>query len=171
MIRVSLDGEIVKDLGALPPLLRERFAILTAYNPRSMLLPRRINDTRHQVLRDLLILGCYRVEHTVGYDEEPEGVFREPAWVVHGIGREESIHFGRTFRQNTIVYCQDARPELIVDAIASVQDEAEQRATFGLGRRGIPAFSFGHEGSILPRRTGMPLAGVGQWTPEDGSGK
>ena len=114
VLRVSMDGEIVKDVNGLPPLLRGKFAILTAYNPRSMLLPRRVNDTRHQVLRDLLILGCYRVEHCVGYDEEPEGVFREPAWVVHGIARDESIHFGQTFRQNTIVYCQDARPELIV---------------------------------------------------------
>jgi hypothetical protein len=114
VIRVSLDGEIVKDVGNLPPLLRQRFAILTAYNPRSMLLPRRVNDARHQVMRDLLILGCYRVEHCVGYDEEPEGVFREPAWVVHGIAREESIHFGHTFRQNTIIYVQDSRPELIV---------------------------------------------------------
>jgi Protein of unknown function (DUF3293) len=114
VIRVSLDGEIVKDVTGLPALLQQRFAILTAYNPRSMLLPRRVNDTRHQVLRDLLILGCYRVEHCVGYDQEPEGVFREPAWVVHGIARDEAMHFGQTFRQNTVVYCQDARPELIV---------------------------------------------------------
>jgi hypothetical protein len=70
VLRVSLDGEIVKDVGSLPPLLRQRFAILTAYNPRSMLLPRRVNDARHQVMRDLLILGCYRVEHAVGYDED-----------------------------------------------------------------------------------------------------
>jgi hypothetical protein len=114
VLRVSLDGEIVKDSGALPDLLRKDWAILTAYNPRSMLLPRRVNDGRHQVLRDLLILGCYRVEHCVGFDEEPEGMWREPAWLAHGISREESIAFGRTFRQNTIVYCRNARPELIV---------------------------------------------------------
>jgi hypothetical protein len=114
LLRASMDGEIVSDIMSLPPLLRRQFAILTAYNPRSMLLPRRVNDGRHQVMRDLLILGCYRVEHCVGYDEEPEGVWREPAWVVHGIDREEAIHFGRTFRQNTIIYCRDARPELIV---------------------------------------------------------
>jgi hypothetical protein len=114
LLRTSMDGEIVADVSALPPLLRRQFAILTAYNPRSMLLPRRVNDGRHQVMRDLLILGCYRVEHCVGYDEEPEGVWREPAWVVHGIDREEAVHFGRTFRQNTIIYCRDARPELIV---------------------------------------------------------
>jgi hypothetical protein len=114
LLRASMDGEIVSDVSALPSLLRRQFAILTAYNPRSMLLPRRVNDGRHQVMRDLLILGCYRVEHCVGYDEEPEGVWREPAWVVHGIDREEAIHFGRTFRQNTIIYCREARPELIV---------------------------------------------------------
>jgi hypothetical protein len=114
VLRVSLDGEFVKDIATLPELLRRDFAVLTAYNPRSMLLPRRVNDSRHQVLRDLLVYGCYRVEHCVGYDEEPEGVWREPAWLVHGIDRKEAIDFGRTFRQNTIVYCQGARPELIV---------------------------------------------------------
>jgi len=114
LMRVSTDGEVVQDTTALPELLRQRFAVLTAYNPRSMLLPRRVNDGRHQVMRDLLILGCWRVEHCVGYDEEPEGVWREPAWLVHGIEREEAIHFGRVFRQNTIVYCSDARPQLIV---------------------------------------------------------
>jgi hypothetical protein len=112
--RVSIDGELVKDENSLPALLREPFAILTAYNPRSMLLPRRVNETRHLVMRDLLILGCYRVEQCVGYEEEPEGVWREPAWVVHGIDREEAVNFGRTFRQNTVVYCTGARPELIV---------------------------------------------------------
>jgi hypothetical protein len=114
LLRVSMDGEIVKDLQGLPSILRTKFALLTAYNPRSMLLPRRVNDGRHQVMRDLLILGCYRVEHCVGYDEEPEGVWREPAWLVHGIEREEALNFGRTFRQNTILYCRDAKPELIV---------------------------------------------------------
>jgi hypothetical protein len=114
LLRVSMDGEVVQELTALPELLRTRFAVLTAHNPRSMLLPRRVNDGRHQVLRDLLILGCYRVEHCVGYDEEPEGVWREPAWLVHGIDRDEAIYFGRTFRQNSVVYCREMRPELIV---------------------------------------------------------
>lgn len=113
VMRVSLDGEVVREPGALPELLQRPFALLTAYNPRSMLLPRRVNEARHQVMRDLLILGCYRVEHCVGYDDEPEGVWREPAWLVHGIERDEAIQFGRTFRQNTIIYCRDSRPELV----------------------------------------------------------
>jgi len=114
ILRVSIDGEIVKDLTSLPPVLHTTFAIVTAYNPRSMPLPRRVNEGRQQVLRDLLVLGCYRVEQCVGYDEEPEGPLREPAWLVHGIPRDEAVGFGRIFRQNTIVYCQDSRPELIV---------------------------------------------------------
>src|SRR5690606_14165311 len=114
VLRVSLDGELVKDVGDLPPLLRSTFAILTAYNPRSMLLPRRVNEGRHQVMRDLLILGCHRVEQCVGYEEEPEGVWREPAWFVHSIERDEAIAFGRVFRQNCIIYSRNGRPELVV---------------------------------------------------------
>ena len=113
-LRVSLDGDAKPDLLALPEVLTRQFAILTAYNPRSMLLPRRVNEARHAVLRDLLILGCYRVEQCVGYEEEPEGLWREPAWLVHGIDRDEAMAFGRTYRQNSIVYCREGRPELIV---------------------------------------------------------
>ena len=79
-----------------------------------MLLPRKVNDARHSVLRDLLILGCYRVEACVGYEEEPEGTWREPSWLVHDMDREEAIAFGRVFRQNTIVVNEGGRPELIV---------------------------------------------------------
>lgn len=114
VVRASIDGELVSDPNSLPPLLRTRFAILTAYNPRSMLLPRRVNEERQQVLRDMLILGRFRVEPCIGHDEALDGVWREPAWVVHGIEREEAIMFGCAFRQNTIVLCDKGRPELIV---------------------------------------------------------
>lgn len=116
-LRFSIDGELVADTSAFPELLRENFAILTAYNPRSMLLPRKVNEGRQQVLRDLLILGCYRVEQCVGYEDEPDGVWREPALLVHGIDRDEALVFGRAFRQNSIIYCQDCRPQLIVTDI------------------------------------------------------
>jgi hypothetical protein len=114
LIRVSLDGEIAKSGSDLPELLTRRFAVLTAYNPRSMLLPRKVNEQRHQVMRELLILGCYRVEQCVGYEDEPDVSWREPAWLVHDIDRQEAIDFGRTFRQNTIVFCENSEPELIV---------------------------------------------------------
>jgi hypothetical protein len=113
-IRASLDGEVPKSEATLPALFRKTFAVVTAYNPRSMLLPRRINEQRHQVMRELLILGCYRVEQCVGYEDEPEVAWREPAWLVHDIDRQEAIDFGRTFRQNSIIYCRDQKPELIV---------------------------------------------------------
>ena len=113
-LRVSLDGDIVSDASSLPELLRQPFCIVTAYNPRSMLLPLKVNDARHAVMRDLLILGCYRVEACVGYEEEPEGTWREPSWLVHGIERDEAIAFGRVFRQNSIVLNKNGRPELMV---------------------------------------------------------
>lgn len=113
-LRVSLDGDVVQDVTALPELLTKPFTILTAFNPRSMLLPRKVNDSRHSVLRDMLVLGCYRVEQCVGYEDDPEGTWREPSWLVHGMDRDEAMSFGRVFRQNTIVVNRNARPELIV---------------------------------------------------------
>ncbi|MDB4994090.1 MAG: hypothetical protein JWM74_1522 [Myxococcaceae bacterium] len=113
-LRVSLDGDVVTDPSTLPELLTKTFTVLTAYNPRSMLLPRKVNESRHVVLRDLLILGCYRVEQCVGYDEEPEGTWREPSWLVHAMDRDEAVAFGRVFRQNSILVCRNARPELVV---------------------------------------------------------
>lgn len=115
IVRASLDGEALKDVATLPELLQTTFAVLTAYNPRSMLLPRRVNDSRHQVMRDLLILGCYRVEPCVGYEaEKKESVWREPAWLVHGMDRAEAIAFGRVFRQNSVIFANLGRPEIIV---------------------------------------------------------
>jgi Protein of unknown function (DUF3293) len=113
-LRASLDGDAVADSSTLPELLQKPFALLTGYNPRSMLLPRKVNEQRHQVMRDLLVLGVYRVESCVGYEDDPEGTWREPSWVVHGMDRDEAIAFGRVFRQNTIVVCASGRPELIV---------------------------------------------------------
>jgi hypothetical protein len=113
-VRASLDGDIVNDPSTLPELLTKPFAVLTAYNPRSMLLPRKVNEHRHGVMRDLLILGVYRVEPCVGYEEDPEGTWREPAWLVHGMDRDEAVAFGRVFRQNSVVMCKNARPEIIV---------------------------------------------------------
>ena len=113
-LRVSLDGDVVQDVSTLPALLTQPFTIRTAFNPRSMLLPRKVNDARHSVLRDLLVLGCYRVEQCVGYEEDPEGTWREPSWLVHGMDRDEAVAFGRVFRQNTIVCNINGRPELIV---------------------------------------------------------
>jgi hypothetical protein len=112
-LRVSLDGDAVA-ASTLPDLLQKPFVVLTAYNPRSMLLPRKINEQRHQVMRDLLVLGVHRVEACVGFEDDPEGTWREPSWLVHGIGRDEALAFGRVFRQNAVLICQSARPEIVV---------------------------------------------------------
>ncbi|MCU0693389.1 MAG: DUF3293 domain-containing protein [Polyangiaceae bacterium] len=114
ILRASMDGDMATDPSTLPEPLTKTFAVLTAYNPRSMLLPRRVNEGRHHVLRDLLILGVYRVESCVGYEDEPEGVWREPGWFVHNMDREEAQAFGRVFRQNTIVWANGGHPQLIV---------------------------------------------------------
>ena len=115
LIRASLDGEALTDATSLPELLGTTFAILTAYNPRSMLLPRRVNEQRHYVMRDLLVLGCYRVEPCVGYEpDKKDSVWREPAWLVHGMLRDEAISFGRVFRQNSVIHTVEGRPEIIV---------------------------------------------------------
>lgn len=113
-LRASIDGDVVNDASTLPELLVKPFAVLTAYNPRSMLLPRKVNDQRHIVLRDLLVLGCYRVEACVSYEEDPDSTWREPSWLVHGMDRDEAVAFGRVFRQNAVLFCRNGRPELIV---------------------------------------------------------
>ena len=113
-VRASLDGDVLLEPSTLPDLLQKSFAVVTAYNPRSMLLPRKVNEQRQMVMRDLLVLGVYRVEACVGYEEDPEGTWREPSWLVHGIDRDEAIAFGRVFRQNAVLLCKNARPEIIV---------------------------------------------------------
>ena len=113
-VRASLDGDPATDPRSLPEVLQRTFALLTAYNPRSMLLPRRVNDGRHLVLRDLLILGCYRIEPAVGTESESDSTFREPAWLVNSMDRDEAIAFGRVFRQNAIVLSHKGKPELVI---------------------------------------------------------
>lgn len=113
-LRTSLDGDVIVEPSTLPDLLRTPFAVLTAYNPRSMHLVRKVNEQRNQVMRDLLLLGVCRVEACVAYEEAPERTWREPSWLVHGIKREEAIAFGRVFRQNAVLLCNGGRPELIV---------------------------------------------------------
>jgi Protein of unknown function (DUF3293) len=113
LLRASLDGDLVNPAD-LPELLRSNFAVLTAYNPRSMLLPRKVNEQRQLVMRDMLVLGCYRVEACVGFEDAPESAWREPSWLVHSMDRDEAAAFGRVFRQNAVLVCREGRPELII---------------------------------------------------------
>jgi hypothetical protein len=113
-LRASLDGDAVASPSSLPEILQKPFAIVTGYNPRSMLLPRRVNEQRNLVMRDLLVTGNYRVEACAGFEDDPEGTWREPSWLVHGMERDEAIAFGRVFRQNAVLLCRNARPEIVV---------------------------------------------------------
>jgi hypothetical protein len=114
-VRASLDGDAARaGSSSLPELLQRTFAVITAFNPRSMLMPRKVNEQRNLVMRDLLVLGVYRVEACVGYEEDPEGTWREPSWLVHGMDRGEAVSFGRVFRQNAVLYCNGTRPEIVV---------------------------------------------------------
>lgn len=114
ILRVSMDGDVVSDPATLPAELRKPFAVVTAYNPRSMLLPRKINDQRNAVMRELLVLGCYRVEPCTGYDHEGEGGWREPSWLVHDMNPDEALAFGRVFRQNAVLVNRSGVPELVI---------------------------------------------------------
>ena len=114
LLRVSLDGDISTDVSKLPELLLTKFGSSPPTTRARCCSRERVNESRNQVMRDLLVLGCHRVEQCVGYEEEPEGVWREPAWLAMGIDREEAISFGRVFRQNVIVYCEAGRPSLVV---------------------------------------------------------
>ena len=56
-----------------------------------------------------------RVEPCVGFEaERKESVWREPAWLVHGMDRDEAVAFGRVFRQNVVVFADQGRPEVVV---------------------------------------------------------
>jgi Protein of unknown function (DUF3293) len=78
------------------------------------LLPRKVNEQRQLVMRDMLVLGCYRVEACVGFEDAPESAWREPSWLVHAMDRDEAAAFGRVFRQNAVLVCREGRPELII---------------------------------------------------------
>ena len=60
-----------------------------------------------QKILDLPSIPC-------GEFEVEDSVWREPAWLVHQMDREEAIAFGRVFRQNTVIHAAMGRPAVIV---------------------------------------------------------
>ncbi len=92
MVRASLDGELSKDGVDAAPVLGRTFAILTAYNPRSMLLPRRINEQRHQVMRELLILAATGWSSAWVTKMNPKSLgANRPGWCTTSIAKRPSI--------------------------------------------------------------------------------
>jgi hypothetical protein len=78
----------------------QEWAFITAYNPRSVILPDAENQAKHAVLKEALrSYLCL----------EGEGVGEDPPWkperslLVLGIGSKEAADIGNAFDQNAIV--------------------------------------------------------------------
>jgi hypothetical protein len=116
-VRASLDGDARAAHTRLPDALRARFAIVTAYNPRSVVTAPAVNAQRHRAMHELLLMGGHQVEACVAHGQDAQGAtddtWREPSWFVRDIEREEAIAFGRAFRQNAIVFSDEGRPEIV----------------------------------------------------------
>lgn len=109
---VVADGkEIIFRIGevseAINRLLDEacaaKFALVTAFNPRSEVLPDDENETRQVRLKELLRAeNLYFLE---GYGANERELWeREPSLFIFGISEERAVEIGREFEQNAIVY-------------------------------------------------------------------
>src|SRR5688500_9971093 len=115
------DGrEITLDIGVTSPecdrVLDRRKAstavVVTAYNPRSVVLPDSENRKRHAELTGLLeARGC---DYALGEGRDPTGQWKpELECVVFGIAMEAGLELARRFDQNAIVFVKRAQaPEL-----------------------------------------------------------
>lgn len=114
------DGEVVVNVGvrsaAFDAVLASRGAetavIVTAYNPRSVVLPDAENRARHERLTALLDERGY--DYGLGEGRDPTGHWKaELECVVFAIPVEAGLEIARAFDQNAIVFIRrgDA-PEL-----------------------------------------------------------
>lgn len=87
--------------------------VVTAYNPRSVVLPESENRKRHAELTGLLeARGC---AYALGEGRDPTGQWRpELECVVFGVAVETGLELARRFEQNAIVFVKRGRaPELV----------------------------------------------------------
>ncbi|MBI5812604.1 MAG: DUF3293 domain-containing protein [Meiothermus silvanus] len=85
----------------------QRFAIITAYNPQSKLLPKEENLRRHRQLeREIQTLG---LAYTPSLSTSPEGTWAEEGFAVFAIGLEEALALGRKFEQQAVVWGEGRR--------------------------------------------------------------
>ncbi|HVO02100.1 MAG TPA: DUF3293 domain-containing protein [Candidatus Cybelea sp.] len=113
-------GEIVLNIGRPNPefdrVLERRGAatavVVTAYNPRSVVLPDAENRARHRRLVALLQRRGY--DHALGEGRDPTGHWTaEVECVVFGIGKAAGLDLARAFDQNAIVFVEKGgAPEL-----------------------------------------------------------
>jgi len=86
--------------------------VVTAYNPRSVVLGDAENRARHAELTVLLDARGY--DYALGEGRDPSGHWQaELECVVFGIAREAGLEIARRFDQNAIVFvARGAAPEL-----------------------------------------------------------
>ena len=87
--------------------------VVTAYNPRSIVLGEMENHTRHEQLTELLDTGGY--DYALGEGRDPTGHWKaELECVVFGISAEAGVESARRFEQNAIVFvARGGSPELL----------------------------------------------------------
>lgn len=109
---VVADGkEIIFRIGeiseAINMLLNEacaaKFAFITAYNPRSKVLPDKENEARQDELKR--IFRAEKFSFLEGYGASERKLRqREQSLFVFDISEEKAVEIGRKFEQNAIVY-------------------------------------------------------------------
>jgi len=118
---VADDGEVTLNIGRRSPefdaVLRARGAdsavVVTAYNPRSVVLPEAENRARHRELARLIESRGY--DYAIGEGRDPTGHWTaEVECVVFGIAVEAGLELARAFDQNAIVFVtRGGVPELV----------------------------------------------------------
>ena len=117
----SGDGEVVVNVGrrsaAFDRVLASRGAetavIVTAYNPRSVVLPDVENRARHERLTALLEARGY--DYALGEGRDPTGRWKaEIECVVFGIPVEAGLDLARAFDQNAIVFIRRGEAPALV---------------------------------------------------------
>jgi hypothetical protein len=87
--------------------------IVTAYNPRSVVLPDAENRVRHAELTALLKVRGYA--HALGEGRDPTGRWKaEIECVVFGIPVEAGLDLARAFDQNAIVFIRRGEAPALV---------------------------------------------------------
>jgi hypothetical protein len=99
--------------GALDRILEQRGAmaavIVTAFNPRSVVLPDDENRRRHEQFTAML--EARGLDYALGEGRDPTGQWKaELECVVFGISLEEGLELARAFDQNAIVFVSRGEP-------------------------------------------------------------
>ena len=115
------EGEVVVNVGrqsadfdrVLASRNAETAVIVTAFNPRSVVLPDAENRARHAQLTALLEARGH--DYALGEGRDPTGHWQaELECVVFGIAVEAGLDLARAFDQNAIVFVRrGAAPELV----------------------------------------------------------